>query len=455
MNRLHLARLSLLNSHPYYAIALRWIMTGVVVGIALIVAIYTPLDVHPDELTHFEAFKYFQGRFFPPDIGADGVWYDRYGLSRVYYKELVYIIYGNLAKLLQVLFGLQPTFLTYRLFNIVLLCITLLVIFTVKLNTFPCDRIGFVLLCIPQIIYLYTYVNSDAWALSLSIFLFILVTWLWEQPFEHWSYQSIAGLAILTGLLLVAKQNFYLSLVLPYSLLGLKLARAWSQGNLNTKFLRLLLVWGLLILIIAAPLQIIYPISQGNYQAAIARIREEKAMPGLKPSQPTGDLQLQDQGYTYADLIVKRPWLPITAQSFWGVYGYFRVFNPVWMYKVVLYCAIGLLGLTGLTLFTTRILFVNAFLTVCLCLAPVVILLNLMLSLHNSLTIDFQPQGRYLFPSFVAIAILGVGTTEFDRPDVKRVRKLLLGLLYCLTLSSLLYFGLPKLLSTHQLFLYD
>jgi hypothetical protein len=66
--------------------------------------------------------------------------------------------------------------------------------------------------------------------------------------------------------------------------------------------------------------------------------------------------------------------------------------------------------------------------------APAFIALNVLASLYNSWTYDFQPQGRYLFPSLVPLAVLLAGTVELEPRWLRTARLLGLAALYLLGL---------------------
>ncbi|MBL1179155.1 DUF2142 domain-containing protein [Pantanalinema sp. GBBB05] len=436
-------------SNPQYLVYFKCLALMVAIVISLCIATQTTFNAHPDEFIHVDAFRYFQGRWFPPEVGSDQVAYSSYGNSRVYAQELVYILYGNLANLGKTVLGIQPNYLTYRLFNVGLFGITLSSLLFAKLKNFRLDWLGYAILCTPQIYYLYSYANSDAWALSVSLFLFIIAVKIYQQSVENSTVKDFLLLGILTGLLLVAKKNFYLGLFLPYSLIGFstihwltKIRFQWVQLQ---RCLLPLFAWLISACLIMAPLQIIYPLSQGDFQAKILQTQEAKAKAEYKPSNATFKyLRMGEKGYSYWDIAFRKRWLKFSTRSFWGLYGYMNLRNPHWVYDVVFYCTIGLLSLTGLTLVQTQA-WQDLFLAICLPISVVVIGLNVFVSLHHSLTVDLQAQGRYLFPSFIPVALWLTGATAPDRYPAKAIRRLIFIILYGLTLCSLIFVCLPRL----------
>jgi hypothetical protein len=418
---------------------------------ALIIAIATPYRLHPDEYVHLGAFQYFEGKFFPPDIGADGIVYSAYGQSRVFSRELVYILYGNLAHVIHLAIGGEPTYLTYRLFNVLLLLITLVIIFFCNVK-FPLIRLfGFALVCIPQLMYTYAYANSDAWSVSVSIFTFIFAIYLTEKLIVEWSFKDYIYFGSLTGLTLVAKDNFILSLILPYSLLAFKAYQElWQQKQKFDQRWPIKIVAGTIaLLIVAAPLRIVYTLSQGDYRAAIDRTREERAIPGYKPSNPTfPGLHLKSKGYSYDHLLIRRKWHRATARSFWGYYGHMRfITKPKRIYSWVLYGTIAAIILTGFTLWRSKIARQDPLLVVGIPVAVATLALNIYASLRHSLYFDYQAQGRYLYPSLMSVCLLVMGTAPLDSFRIKTIRSFIWLGIYIMGLYSLFFVGIAKMVS--------
>ena len=428
---------------------LKWLAIIVATVISLAIALLSRAQIHPDETVHIGGFDYFVGRLFPPDIGSDDVVYSSYGQSRVFSREIVYIFYGNLAYLLQKLSGVVPSYITYRLFNVGLLFVTLTTLFFTKTKSNLIPFFGFVFVSIPQICYIYSYANSDAWALSFNIFVFIFAVYLWDKAIGAWSIRDLLILGSLTGLVLVSKANFFIGLLLPYTLIAYRLIEYFliQKKRSLPQWLPKLAAWCLTILVIAAPLQIVYTLSQGDYQAALYRTREERAIEGFKPSNPTSrGLHLKQKGYSY-DYLFQRKWHVTTARSFWALFGGMSIrARPSWLYRYVFYGAVMLVGLTAFTLVRSRLMGRDLFLTLCMPAALLTIVLNIYASLRYSLDFDYQPQGRYLFSSFISFCFFWVGTIHLDAKSIKIARGLLLTCLYSFALYTLLFVGIPRLL---------
>jgi hypothetical protein len=224
----------------YYLVVTLFLIALAVIT-AYQIARRTAYNVHPDEYIHVDAFCYFENHLWPPNLNSDGLMYSGYGWSRVYDQELVYMIYGKSARLARSIMDSHswlipsnpsvdsPTTLLesaspshcqqnaaalaqdYRLFNILLYLITLSVLFYMGWqNPWPL-LIALLMICIPQVAYLYAYANSDAWG-SHEHFLVSVRLKAGDRLFNSWL--NMVGLAGLTGMVLLSKETAWLSLPL-------------------------------------------------------------------------------------------------------------------------------------------------------------------------------------------------------------------------------------------------
>ena len=142
-----------------------WRLCLVAFAIALsgAIALKTRYGVHPDEVAHAHGFLYFEKHWWPPDVNSDDVVYSPQGWSRVYTRELVYIVYGRLGGLVRQ--ALQPKTLlgngylslyTYRFANVALFAVTLASLLFVRSKTIDPVVLGVTALAVPQVWYLYS-----------------------------------------------------------------------------------------------------------------------------------------------------------------------------------------------------------------------------------------------------------------------------------------------------------
>jgi hypothetical protein len=168
--------------------------------------------VHPDEHVHVQAGEYYRQHNLPPPVGqAPVASYSDYGVSRLHSGEIAYFFAGKFAWVLQVFH--VPGYLSLRAFNVALLFVLLLL----AVNSREFRVLLVPLLLSPQIWYIFSYFNSEAYAL----FIVLLVAYqmaapasafnrlLGEDPLPGRAWLTFAGLGLLFGLLLLLKLNFY------------------------------------------------------------------------------------------------------------------------------------------------------------------------------------------------------------------------------------------------------
>jgi hypothetical protein len=403
--------------------------------LSLTLALRTRGFIHPDERIHMEALHYFSSHWWLPDLNSDSLVYDAFGASKVYAREVSYLILGRLGLILDASVG-GPPWRAFRLVNVALLPLTLVVLFWVRSSLVPTPALAMVLACVPQVLYLFAYANSDAFAVCVSVLLFAQALRLARREVP-WPMGECATLGVLLGLCLGAKDNFLFALAFPAVILLPRLAAGIGA--------RRLLLIALLAAAIPLPYKVLYPLSQPEFSEATWRQAEERAQPGFKPSDPSrAGLPPPDHGAW--QVLTKDAFAWRTAQSFWGVYGHMKVFDAPGVYLSVALLALANFGLTLETAIrrwaslhaSRRRLFV---------VAPLVLAANLALSLRWSMAIFYQPQGRYLFPSLLPVAFLLVGTADLESRSRQRLRLASATAAMLLCVWSLLFVALPRLSS--------
>jgi hypothetical protein len=425
---------------------LTWQRVGLIVIAVILaseIALQTRFDAHPDEYLHQDAFQYFEDKWWPPDLGSDEVVYSKWGNSRVYDAEIVYLIYGKFGKVL--MFIRDPggeiesertSLLAHRLLNVGLFLVTLTALFFVKSKSINPALIGLTFLIIPQVYYVYSYANSDAWGISMGVFLFLLVIKMFEKTVSEWSWFEIGLLGFLTGLLILSKLPFLISLLLPYSLITVRLFQELIQKKIHFSWLFYrFIVWGSIIVFMTTPLKIIYPNTQGDYHLKKREMIGEKAANGYQPDMTKS---LAEQGEAYLDLIRNHPFLDWSLKSFYGVFGYFSDWNPPWVYFLV-----GILILTSIILTAIGVISkwkqISESTKIILILSPLIILLNFIASMYNSYYRVFSPQGRYIFASLIPFSLLFLGNIFNERGRIKHLRLAIYVVLYLLCIFSIVF----------------
>lgn len=423
---------SLNNAKFYKALAI--FMIAVAIYISIFIALSTRYNAHPDEPNHMDAFTYFEDHWWFPELNSDEIRYGPGGTNRIFTGEIVYFIFAKINKIMTPvfdyggeLFAQNLGVVRYRVINAVSFIALLVILFFVRNDSFQFNKIGFTFLLIPQVYYIFSYANSDAWGIVISVLLFLLTVILLEKPTHSWTLVEKLLLGCLTGLVLLAKSNFLSALILPYSLLTVFAFRELRQSKTKLIILRQFALVGVVALLIILPVKVIYPLTQPNYAASVIEMKNQRAIEGLKPSNPTFPMfMLAAKGKSPLDVVKLGfgpcSWFCMTFISFYGMFGNMNVQSPVWI------------PITGLFFFLISILLTyldefrhwkknESLLKYALIFAPITILTNLAASIYFSWTEDFQPQGRYIFPSLIAFAIMLTGVTN-NLPKKRRLDKL-------------------------------
>lgn len=205
-----------------------------------------------------------------------------------------------------------------------------------------------------------SYYNSYAWILF-SVFFFI-TTYFIQNRKDYKGFAKISSFIIILTLALIA-YNFIRHIVLYGDLLGFDTCHLYGE---------------------------LY------------------AHETLKPSTR---ISLQEQGVSLFDMIfsLQYKWIYVTVKSFIAVFGYMTVECPDYVYICILLLFV--IGIIGFVIrFVDEIIIkkkkpniLMIILYVCVVLSAVV---SVALSILNSYTADFQPQGRYCYPAFLPLAFV-------------------------------------------------
>lgn len=406
------------------------------------VALDTPLNAHPDEIMHVDAFRYFAAHWWPPDLNSDQLRYSRYGVSRVYSGELVYLVYGKLGELISVVLGrAYSDFHVYRLLNVALFVLTVATIASWQSSLVDPQRLAIVFLCIPQIQYVYSYANYDAMGISFTVFFFLWALNHLDRGPKFLSWKSTVSLGLILGFILASRKSFFIGLGLPaVSLLG-----SWINYKYKGSFipksqtLIQLLVVVVIALSIAMPLKVIYPWTQENYDIKKREMVELRAKEGFKRSNPTFPFfNMSKKGIGYFEMLFRKPyeWVSKTARSFYALFGYMKITVSWWIYWTAWSC---ILFLSALSLFNfvlrwkeisllSRIIFLSS---------PVILGMTVVASIYRSMHVDFQAQGRYLFCAIVPLGIMMLGLVPQRSCKALLVERTLLFVLFILNIYAL------------------
>jgi hypothetical protein len=428
------------------SLSLRILLPFVVVTcLMLAMALLTKFNAHPDEYLHFETARYFIDHWWPAALNDSVIapTFSHYGFSYMHDLDASYFLMGKFMALFQG--WLATPQIVARLFNVLLF---------VLLGAWVARRLGtslapFILLISPQIWYVFSYVNGDAWALFVAILIVVQLADHQSALQSHleskrWSgsFQGALLFALLLALMIMAKRNYYLFL------LFVAFVASWTTLTqpgwpLRLHFMRR---WALIFVLAAAfylPVRIAHEAANGFDIPRLQLEQAEKyAAPRFKPSEiaaGTGapQLVLRKQRMPFAELLTKRGWLVESFKSFCGVYRWMSLKGSDYYYLLMwlLYATLMVLLLVRVVRLSWRDALFTAGVLATACLV-------VLLSAYSSWTADYQPQGRYLFPILPMFAFL------FHRyRDALRSRAfyLLFGCLFACSIYSFIFTALRNI----------
>lgn len=388
------------------------VLGAVALGLIMTMALLSAFNTHPDEYVHVTAGKYFSDHTLPPKVGDPAIkdTYSAYGVSRLHSGEIIYFLAGKYLRLLQPLY--LESFFLLRLLNVFFFGILIFLAFHKK------DFRFFLLpfLISPQIWYVFSYFNSDAFATFISLLAAYqlagqksaLTSLLFpEQTSEQarYTWTKSIGIGLLLGLLLLLKKNFY------FFYLFLFLYFLWKVWLLRPQWNRKKIIHLITILLIASSLfggvrLTDAWINDFNKDTLLFQARQQFADELYNPNTPLEKrhayLEMRQRGTTLKHFLARDRWGEKSFRTSFGVYGYTQYSGSFAYYNYVRY--------TGIALLLTLILSIAcrgqgagiALLTI----SGGTALLLIVVACWHAWTVDFQAQGRYFLPIIPMVAVL-------------------------------------------------
>lgn len=378
----------------------------VAVGLALAMALLstTNKQVHHDEFDHVNAARFYFDHWLPPGVGDPRALeaYSLFGASYLDEWDVVYPLAGKFAKLISPM--VTNEIIALRLFNVGLLLV-LACIALVRRD----DILALALLLTsPQIWYVFSYVNGDAFPMFLS-FLAVIALTSSRSLFNAHARSTLVRylpLGICIGLILLSKKTFW-----PFGLfaiccaLWLEFAERQHARTIGG-FLKSAGLLGSVILLTAFPrvgYDLVVNGLPAQKAARMAQTQDALALPYFKQSTNLrAELNVRSKGVTLVQMM-KPPynWAGLSAVTAFGAYNYtairvprayyYLIFGAYALFLVYLGIAVAVRGNAN-----DRAILFGGF---------VFSLLIIGLSIYHSWTGDFQPQGRYLFGVFAILAV--------------------------------------------------
>ncbi len=372
----------------------------------MIMATTSRINAHPDEYVHILAARYYIDHDRPPPACAEDTLhtYSPYGVSRLNSLEISYFLTGKFAGAL----GFLPISESFRLRYFNLSLFALLVILSVR--SIPFRLICLPVLASPQVWYVFSYVNSDAFAL----FTTLIAAHQLVSP-ESMLRNALAdararnrlprfiGLGSLAAALLLIKKNFFVADLF----MGIWVALVYLMATDRRVWIyvkRLAPAVVVSMLLLAWWLYAHEAANDFNRGPTIEQCSERMAHDSYRrhapPEKLSPTLYWRDKGLPFTALF-EHHWGTKVFYSSFGHFGYLEILGPPTYYQLV---AVLLLVFVAYLLYD--VMRSGSRIDKFTVLAGIgMFCLILSLTLWKAWTKDFQPQGRYFFPMVTIIGM--------------------------------------------------
>lgn len=367
--------------------------------------------VHPDEMQTRAAVDYYRTHWIQPDVRSDFVatTVSGYGMTRMSEINLYYLFAGKFANLC----GFATSFRALGM-----LMIAVLGCFVLK-NIKKERYMAILFFATPQLWYLFSYATSDAYDYLFTVIAAYEIlsensalNRILRQSFKGKHIPTYLTVGFVFANLLMAKKTFYVVLATIFMLLLYRLvfAQKDERKKLFVKYICLLAVAFSVVLIRYFPDFGYYGLNKG---AAVEQVIEATALPEYKPSTPAiqqaKSTLLFEKGVTLKEFFKDWKFNTELFKNYFGYYGIYSLRAEDWYYVlmaalyIALFAWVGLLvhreikrqKAAGKPVVRVRLTYWTMW---------GMILLMYLLTIYNAYFVDFQPQGRYLFPALPALA---------------------------------------------------
>lgn len=394
------------------AIAFTIIYFSLYIIIALSLLIRQPFGSPPDEANRLSIPRYIMEHGSLPRGDDESIRISSYGFSYAFQPILPYIIQGWIMRLARFADSWSTLFYIARSVNFVFGLIMAVFVLLLGREWFQDRRFAwlfsFLITFLPQAIFMHTYVNTDSCCMmSTAIMLYGLTRGL-KDGFT-WSSSIIMSIGIIfCALSYYNAYGYILSCILLF--IAYFLTRREGKLHFDAKrffkmglFISALVLLGISWWFIRSA--ILY---DGDFLGLKAREYYARiyAIPEVNPDTRE---TWQNQGYTVFQMLKQSTFIELSRMSFIGMFGSMSIPISAWVYRFyrvlltggVIFSVIIPLKITKLKdriLAERRGLDIFFHVNMIFC-----ILMPLFLSIWYSYTTDYQPQGRYLLPSFVPL----------------------------------------------------
>ena len=367
--------------------------------------------VHPDEMQTRAAVDYYRTHWIQPDVRSDFVatTVSGYGMTRMSEINLYYLFAGKFANMC----GFTMSFRALGM-----LLILILGCFVLK-NIKKERYLAILFFATPQLWYLFSYATSDAYDYLFTVFAIYevlaensVLNKILRKPIKGNQLPAYLGVGFIFANLLMAKKTFYVVLVTIFMLLLYRLifSEKKERWQLFIKYLCLLGAAFAIVLIRYYPDFGYYGL---NKAAAVDQVIEATALPEYKPSTPAiyqaKSTLLFEKGVTLKEFFRNWNFNEELFKNYFGYYGIYSLEAKPWYYAlmtglyIALFASVGIMvhgrirkqKASGESVLRVRLTYWTMW---------GMILFMYLLTIYNAYFVDFQPQGRYLFPALPALA---------------------------------------------------
>ena len=386
-------------------------------------ALISDLNRHPDEYYHFMVSKYYFNHWIPPRIGDPrvGNTYSCQGISYINQLGVDYFLLGKFGYLINRI--IKDEVKSVRFFNVFLFLFILTFSFWRYKNHSESILIFLPLLFTPQIWYVFSYINNDAFPLFLSFIAASEITYRnsllnkfldseieWNHP-KSWVGGIFFG--FLLGILSISKMNYYALFLFIGFWFIYKTLQPFHRQSTMTERKNLFLKYFFIVCVAFSIFTMRYGldilVNGWNRSERVTAYSEEIAQYPFKPSTIKYDaknahegIALKERGFQYTELFSKRNWHKLSFYSLVGVYGYMNIFSTSLYYDMMFY----LYGFFWIYLIFAVLIQKDVGNKVLILAVTLFILIMIFISSYHSWVTDFQPQGRYFFPVASIIGLL-------------------------------------------------
>jgi hypothetical protein len=440
-------------------------LVGILSFQVVLVSAFSEFNLHPDEQGHTAASAYFQHNTAKKTVHSSemrAAIIEPWGISYLYLNDVVYSIAERTTRILDI--WIHEDFKRYRTFNLVLL-FSLLLIFFADRRSGPIFLLALGLS--PQIFYIFSYFNGDAFSLFISMLLGLFFVKHFDDIAGYfWATRKaaakIAIFAFLSVLLTFSRLHYLIFLPFLFGLILLNKPKTAPLHQVGRTFIRLVSLF--LVILIPVGLATLHSHAINGFERTerIASLKEELADPsltkaGIRASRSNPHLMwLRDFGVPLTHLLSRKPvyagefdqprlvqydWLGRKLDWSFGVYGYGTFVSPRHFVTLSSMMALG----SVLLILAIRIFRCDLQYRLSVGFFILFLLLVLLQSLIFSWTYGFQPQGRYLF---ALIPMLAVTMAMREHRLSSHLVFMILAVVYLVSASGFWFYGAQPMIAS-------